>query len=255
VTAIKNNLFDRYKLTVSEETIKDDIVGFVNIGLNIEISDRGFIFKDTIKDFIIPELTIDEVTTSDIFNYKEDCRTRLTHIPHSYLSLIDLAFDSQQNRLFEMQTIQLFVDECGFSGRHLGGGRKPDGVIYRTEEQHGIIIDTKAYSGGYSLPINQADEMTRYVRENIGRSTEINPNAWWNNFPESIKYFNFAFISSLFKGNFVHQLNRIALDTNVNGAALNVINMLLLAEKIKSNSISYDEVYEKFASNNEIICS
>lgn len=77
-----------------------------------------------------------------------------------------------------MQTIDLFVNECQFSGVHLGGGRKPDGIIYREQEPHGVIIDTKAYSKGYSLPISQADEMTRYIRENQTRSDSINPTRW-----------------------------------------------------------------------------
>ena len=48
------------------------------------------------------------------------------------------------------------INECKYSGLHLGGGRKPDGIIYT--QKYGVIIDTKAYSGGYNLPISQSDE-------------------------------------------------------------------------------------------------
>jgi len=249
---IKLLLLHRYGLEVGIETIKDDIQGFINIGFNISITERGYKFKDSITDFIVPELTVQETRVSDLFQYKENCRTQLHCISHNYLSLIDLAFDSEQNRLFEMQTIALFVNECGFEGIHLGGGRKPDGVIYRTEEQQGVIIDTKAYSNGYSLPISQADEMSRYIRENQNRDLAINPNHWWDNFPNTINSFNFAFISSIFRGNIGSTLQRIALDTGTNGAAINIVNLLLIAEKLKSNEISYNLLYENLNRNSEI---
>ena len=242
----------QYGLDVGIETIKDDIQGFINIGLNINMSERGYKFKDSISDFIVPELTVQETRVSDLLQYKENCREQLHNISHDYLSLIDMAFDSTQNRLFEIKTIDLFVNECGFSGRHLGGGRKPDGIIYRTEEQHGVIIDTKAYSNGYNLPISQADEMSRYIRENQTRDTVINSNHWWDNFPETINVFNFAFISSLFKGNLGVTLQRIALDTGVKGVAIRVINLLLIAEKLKSHDLTYDDFYNQLNANSEI---
>lgn len=250
---IQSALKQQNGLEVGIETIKDDIQGFINIGLNIDITERGYKFKDSITDFIIPELTVQETRVSDLLQYKESCREQLQNVSHEYLSLIDMAFDSTQNRLFEMQTIDLFVNECGFSGRHLGGGRKPDGIIYRTEEQQGVIIDTKAYSNGYSLPISQADEMGRYIRENQSRDIAINSNHWWDNFPDAITAFNFAFISSVFKGNITTALHHIALDTGVNGVAISVITLLLIAEKLKSHSITYMEFFEKLNLNQELI--
>ena len=61
---------------------------------------------------------------------------------------------------------------------------QPDGVLYTAglTDNYGIILDTKAYSSGYSLPIAQADEMERYVRENQTRDELVNPNQWWENF-------------------------------------------------------------------------
>lgn len=251
-TNIQIILKQKYGLDIGAETIKDDVQGFINIGLNIDVSERGYKFKDSITDFIIPELTVQETRVSNLLQYKENCREQLQNVSHEYLSLIDMAFDSTQNRLFEMQTIDLFVNECGFSGRHLGGGRKPDGIIYRIEERHGVIIDTKAYSNGYNLPISQADEMSRYIRENQTRDIAINPNHWWDNFPNIINTFNFAFISSVFKGNIGVALQRIALDTGVKGVAINVINLLLIAERIKSHKLTYMDFFEKLNENQEL---
>jgi hypothetical protein len=75
-----------------------------------------------------------------------------------------------QNRLFEMKTLELLTEVCGYQGLHLGGSRKPDGVIYtdKISDNYGVIIDTKAYSGGYNLPINQADGMQRTFKRTNG---------------------------------------------------------------------------------------
>lgn len=251
-TGIQSALRQRYTLDVGVETIKDDVRGLINIGLNIEITERGYKFRDSIVDFVVPELTVQETRVSDLLRYKENCRGRLRHIPHDYLSLIDMAFDGKQNRLFEMQTMDLLINECGFAGRHLGGGRKPDGIMYRTEEQHGIIIDTKAYANGYGLPISQADEMGRYVRENQTRNPAINANHWWDNFPDTIEIFNFAFISGAFKRNIATALRHIALDTGVNGAAIGIVDLLLLAEKLKSGGLTYESFYNGLNTNAEL---
>ena len=58
-----------------------------------------------------------------------------------------------------------------------------------------MIIDTKAYSKGYSLPIAQADEMERYVRENRQRREDLNPNQWWKAFEGRQDRYYFLFVS------------------------------------------------------------
>lgn len=167
-------------LNESFETIKDDVLGFMNLGLNIEIDKDSVKLNDTIDDFSIP-LYRDLTVKSELSKEKDEVRKQLKTLSHDYLSLMDLAFDSSQNRLFEMRTMDLFLNECGFYGRHLGGANKPDGVLY-TDEAHdknyGIIVDMKAYSGGYNLPIGQQDEMKRYISNNQKRDEKINPTKW-----------------------------------------------------------------------------
>ena len=178
----------------------------------------------------------------------------LENISHNYLNLIDLAYDPKSNRQFEMEVVDLFVSECGYKGIHLGGGRKPDGIIYteNLKENYGTIIDTKAYSKGYSLPISQADEMRRYVEENNKRDVKINSNKWWNNFPDLLNKFSFLFVSSEFNGQFEEKLENIAQSTKINGGALNVVNLLILAENIKSKFIDMEQVYNLITQNSEI---
>ena len=170
-------------------------------------------------------------------------RSQILTLSHDYLCLLDLAYDGAQNRLFEMKTLELLTEECGFKGLHLGGSRKPDGIIY-TEglaENYGVIIDTKAYSKGYSLPIAQADEMERYVRENRQRREDLNPNQWWKAFEGRQDRYYFLFVSGCFKGRYREQIQRIGESAGVKGAALPVKELLLLAEELKAGRIDQQE--------------
>lgn len=237
----------------SIETIRDDLIGLQNIGLFIKESSSGFTLNDDIQNLVIPINSIGN-GKSDTLRLKDFCRDILENVSHNYLNLIDLAYDPKSNRQFEMEVVDLFVSECGYKGLHLGGGRKPDGIIYteNLEENYGTIIDTKAYSKGYSLPISQADEMRRYVEENNKRDVKINPNKWWNNFPDLLNKFSFLFVSSEFNGQFEEKLENIAQSTKINGGALNVVNLLILAENIKSNFMDMEQVYNLITQNSEI---
>jgi len=234
----------------SVETIKDDIRGLINIGLNIEETSRGYAFKDSINDFMIPVIELNEITRSTIEEIKNDMRANLKVLSHDYIELIEIAQDPSQNRTLEMKVMDLFINEYGFKGSHLGGTRKPDGAIYA--HNYGIIVDTKAYKEGYNLPISQADEMERYIRENIDRNESVNPNKWWRIFPNEISDYKFLFVSGYFKGNFESQLERISMNTGINGGALSIENLLLGAEYIKRGIISLNDFKDSFL-NKEIL--
>ncbi len=235
------------------QTIQDDIKGLINIGLNIETSSRGHSLKDSINDFTIPVIEVEQASKSSIEEMKSMLRTQLNIISHDYLQLIEISQDPQQNRLFEMKVMDLFINEFGYKGRHLGGSRKPDGVIYTEglSKNYGVIIDTKAYKDGYNLPITQADEMERYVRENNDRNDAVNPNKWWEIYPSNINDFRYLFVSGYFKGNFEDQLERISINTGIIGAVINIENLLLGAEYYQRGILSHDDVISNFC-NKEI---
>jgi hypothetical protein len=249
---LQSKLLSDYKMQVSCDTIEDDIKGFINIGISIKINRKGCRLKDSINSFVIPIANATSAP-SEFLQEKEKIRSLLTVLPHHYLSLLDLAFDSKQNRLFEIATMNLLIDECGFNGIVLGGARKPDGIIYTLglSKDYGVIIDTKAYSQGYSLPISQADEMSRYIRENSHRKIEINKNEWWKNFPDNIIQFYFMFVSGKFNGNIVQKLERITASTNVFGNALTITNLLIFANECKESKVSLkDFAIRYFKANN-----
>lgn len=237
-----------YAISELFTVVKDDIEGLINIGLNITIINDKYYFEDEINDFIIPRIINDNSNKSNITIKKDELRENLDELSHEYLSLIDLSFDSNQNRLFEMKVVELLIRECNYKGLHLGGSRKPDGIIYTDNltDNYGVIIDTKAYSKGYDLPISQVDEMTRYVEENNKRDTTRNPNEWWDNFSDSIKECYFAFISGEFKGNIDEKLNRISIATNRKGVAIAIISLLKLANEIKAKRMDLEKVKDIF---------
>ena len=228
--------------------VKDDIEGLNNIGLNINLVNNKYFFDDEINDFIIPRVKDEDNEKSEITIKKDELREGLDKLSHEYLSIIDFSYDSKQNRLFEMKVVELLVKECKYKGLHLGGSRKPDGIIYTSnlEENYGLIIDTKAYSKGYDLPISQVDEMTRYVIENNERDETRNPNKWWNNFSSNIDEFYFTFISGEFRGNIDEKLNRISIVTNRKGVAITIISLLKLVNEIKAQRMDLNSVKNIF---------
>ena len=238
-------------LNVNAVTIKDDIKGFINIGLNIQIQEDSFHLQDDVQKLIILEQVAHPEIQSDQSIIKERVRERLNNIDHKYLTLIDYSFQGKDNKEFEIFTIDLFTNELKFNGKHLGGGRKPDGII--SHNQHGVIIDNKAYSKGFTISRPMADEMIRYVQENTDRREERNNNRWWNNFSENVTIFNFLFVSSLFKGNVAHALNGIKQATHTNGGAINIENLLYFADAIKGGDITKESFLDKLEDNTEII--
>ena len=233
----------------SETTIINDLKGLEQIGLNIQHKQMGYFLQDTIQNLIVPSFAIKETIKSDIQESIDQCRELLEHVPHDYLVLIPLSFSGREgSRLFEMKTVELLVDQCGFDGLRLGETDRPDGLVFTKEltEDYGVIIDTKAYGKNFNIPRQEADKMTRYVNENILRDSRHSPK-WWENFPADVNLFKFLFVSGQFAGKYENQLQRISISTqDTGGAAITSYNLLLLAEEIVKKKIDLQNVGEKF---------
>lgn len=233
-----------------EITIKDDMRGLINIGIDIESYEDSYKLNDIIEKLVpYNEQVLKEVT--DAVVAKNRVRLSLQYIDHKYLTLIDYAFSGKNNCLeFEIYTIDLLVNELSFQGIHLGGTRKPDGIFYNGH--NGIIIDNKAYSKGFTITRAMADEMVRYVQENNDRNPERNPNQWWLNFDNGVDHFNYVFISSLFKGDISHMLNNIKQSTGVDGCVLTAENLLYFADAIKGGKLPQSRFVEMFGCNRQL---
>ncbi len=247
-------------ISVQPTLIRDEIESLERIGLNIQkFYDETYVITDEIVGLSIPE-TVENVKLSDLTTLKENVREKLTYLNHKYLLLLDLAQDKDSSRDFEIQTADLLTNELEFSGTVLGGPRRPDSVVSYGE--NGIIIDNKAYKEGFSIPIHQADEMIRYINDNNKRDPELNPNRWWEHFDSQVVNFYYLFVSSFFTGNFKRQLEYITRRTEqkngfvhtIGGGAVAVVNLLYLAEKLKSGKMQYKDCFSLFQ-NDEIVIS
>lgn len=248
-----DDLVKYLKLEDIDEThasVMDDIENFKNIGLSISERQSSYKIVDSI---MLPRIVSvkKNCDKSNSMKIKEEIREKLVSVNHKYLVLIDLGFDGNSDRDYESYTASLLIDELNFHGKHLGGSRRPDICVYH--EKYGIVIDNKAYSKGYSLPMPHADEMIRYLEENRSRNQEINKNEWWKVFPENMDDFYFLFVSGNFSGTFTERLAYIFQRTGVPGSAVNSVNLLLLAEGLKSGKLSYDDFPGHLASGGEIV--
>ncbi len=234
----------------SETTIINDLNGLEQIGLNIQHEQKGYFLRDTIQNLVIPSFATKETVKSDIQDSIDRCRELLEHVPHDYLVLIPLSFSGREgSRLFEMKTVELLVDQCGFDGLRLGETDRPDGLIFTQEltEDFGVIIDTKAYSKNFNIPAAERDKMTRYINENIQRDP-IHSSKWWEHFPSEVNLFKFLFVSGKFGGQYESQLQRISRSTqDTTGAVITSYNLLLLAEEIAKKKMDLQNVGEKFS--------
>lgn len=232
-------------------TIQDDLTGLINIGLDIEALGNTYKLKDNILKLAPYHKAVNKEVTDAVI-VKDRARLRLHNINHKYLTLIDYAFSGKNNCTeFEVYTIDLLVNELAFNRTHLGGTRKPDGIF--NYQQKGIIIDNKAYSKGFTITRNMADEMVRYVQENNDRNPERNKTQWWQNFGDNVNHFNFVFISSLFKGEVKHMLNNIKQSTGVDGCVLTAENLLYFADAIKGGTVQRTDFVNMFGRNEELV--
>lgn len=228
------------------EIIESDIEGLNYFGLRIDISDNKVILKDKVNDFFIPELEVTKELKNEQSEKRKAKLLKETDLPMKYIELLDIAYDGKRNRDFEIVTMELFKEVYKLHSKLLGGGRKPDGLIYG--DNFGVIIDTKAYREGYSKSIKQADEMIRYIEDNKRRDKNRNPVKWWEHFPIDIPKdeFYFMWVSSKFIGKFQEQLNYTANETNTKGSALNVEQLLLGADLVSKGKLNVDTLPSYF---------
>lgn len=249
------NLLDRLKqkgFNDEKEIIKSDIQGLIYFGLRIDIDGNKIVLKDDISDFSIPDLEITAELKNEQFEKRRAKFLKITKLPMKYLELLEIAFDGKRNRDFEIVTMDLFRNVYKLQSKLLGGGRKPDGLVYT--DQFGIIVDTKAYGEGYSKSINQADEMIRYIEDNKRRDINRNYTEWWKDYPDSIPKdsYYFLWVSSKFVGRFQEQLDYTANETQTVGGALNVEQLLLGADLVAKGELSASDLCSVFK-NEEII--
>lgn len=248
--ALKNNhtldtvlsFLKLHNIREEKQTLISDLQKLISFGIRISINKESVILRDDIVDFTIPNETFSLVESNIAFEKIKNQFRKHSKIPEKYLVLFDIAFDPKRNRDFEIITAGLFKDIYGLKAVHLGGGNKPDGAIYN--KKFGIILDTKAYGGGYGKNIGQIDEMVRYIEDNSKRDIERNPNKWWEVFDADIPsdQYYYLWVSGKFKKTFKEQLYQTHLRTNVNGGGLEVYQLLLGADAVQKKNLDVNEI-------------
>lgn len=232
--------------------IENDIQGLNTFGIRIEKNGPNIELKDLLVDFEIPKLNLTKELKDKASEQRKAEFMNKTDLPAKYIELLEIAFDGNRNRDFEIITAEIFKKVYGLKSVLLGGGRKPDCLVFNAN--FGMIIDTKAYSTGYSKSISQEDEMVRYIEDNQYRDTTRNPIEWWNNFPSSIKKekYYFMWVSSKFIGRFQEQIESTYNRTNTKGAALNVEQLLLGANAVLRGELDANRISD-YIDNKEIL--
>lgn len=240
-----------YDLDLDTAAIADHIKGLISIGLDIQVNGDKYKLKDSIVGLELPPRS--SCVKDNVNDIVDRVRGKLINLDHKYLALIDLAYSDAASRAaknadareFEIQTADLFTNELNFNGMRLGDSNRPDVII--SYDISGTIIDNKSYKNGFSISRTCADEMSRYINENIIRSETLNPNKWWENFGPRVSHYSFLFITSYLKGEYEKQLEYISrANAEIKGAAIGVENLLYFSEAIKSGSLTPEDFYNSF---------
>lgn len=225
--------------------IQDDIGNFTRIGLNVLPNRQNkFRIADNIIDLCIPTLAIPQLLPSHVSQTKLRLSTRINYVGHSYFDLIDLGFDSRQNRLYELRIVELLNLIGNLKALHLSGGNRPEIIIYspNVKPNNGAIMDAKSYRIGFNLPNSERDKMVRYINEYNQKNPSLNNNRWWENFRVSnypqtpIKY---SFVSGNFIGQFLSQIQYILAQTGINGGAITSEKLIEKVDTVLNPNISY----------------
>ena len=225
--------------------IQDDIGNFTRIGLNVLPNRQNkFRIADNIIDLCIPTLAVPQLLPSHVSQTKLRLSTRINYVGHSYFDLIDLGFDSRQNRLYELRIVELLNLIGNLKALHLSGGNRPEIIIYspNVKPNNGAIMDAKSYRIGFNLPNSERDKMVRYINEYNQKNPSLNNNRWWENFRVSnypqtpIKY---SFVSGNFIGQFLSQIQYILAQTGINGGAITSEKLIEKVDTVLNPNISY----------------
>lgn len=141
-------------------------------------------------------------------------------------------------RDFEIATASVFQNILGLDATHIGGkGRVPD-VVVTLGDGRRVIVDTKAYSNGYSLPASDERAMLEYVR--AYDSTPGGVAAW-------------LFVSSSYAATINRKIATLCETTGIPGAAVGITSWLSLINTAMGRTIAEADLLRLFQLGREIV--
>jgi hypothetical protein len=234
-------------LVTPDKAIVDHVQGLQRIGIDIEADGDKWVLHSSVVGLNIPSYGA-AVVPPDV-QLDNKLRATVQHLDHKYLVLTQLAFGGKNEAAeLERVTAELLIDELGMPGVALGGPHKPDGAVW--DETRTVLIDTKAYAGGYGSSVDDHRAVASYVRA-VSRRQGAGT-AWWDPIPaESSDRFGFCFISGSFRptasGNaqaVKNELDDVDAAKTV-GLNLTVENLLLVADDLRRRRAGASECLDE----------
>jgi hypothetical protein len=223
------------------DQVIDDAKGLNRIGIEIDTNGGKLILKEKLFDFIIPIKKNFTFQSSKAEQIKKAILPSLKELDHKYLQAIDIAYKKKttnaENTLLEILSTDLFINEIGFKGSHLGGSNKPDGFIYN--KAVGFILDSKAYSSGFAVTKKATDAMGRYIVQYKNRNDGSD---WWISIPKNIPKTYFIYVSSYYIGNYKSQLKDFEERNEMRGGLVEIAKLILITEKVKQKELDMCDV-------------
>ena len=239
------------------EVIQDDVMNLKRIGLSVNINSRNeFKISDNIIELHIPPLSIPRLIPSFVTQIKNELSSQIRYLEHSFFDLVDLSFDSKQNRLFELRIVELLNLMNDFRAIHLPGGNRPEIIAYSPINMpiNGVIMDAKAYGKGFNIPNSERDKMIRYINEYNQRNPALNRNRWWERFQAPnypVNPIKFCFVSGDFIGKFLNQVRYIFTQTGNQGGVITSKVLILKVDNVLNPHTTYDlaDLFNDFGCN------
>lgn len=142
---------------------------------------------------------------------------------------------------FEKATTRIFQDVFGFKAKHVGPiGLTPDVLVISDIEGYSAIIDNKAYSR-YSI---SNDHHNRMVHNYIGGIKKYYDGS------EPLAFF--SYIAGGFGININSQLKLITDETNINGSAMTVSNMIELIKRYEAKGYTHKTIKDIFSVGRQV---
>jgi len=145
---------------------------------------------------------------------------------------------------FEKATVELFKEVFGYETRHVGPiGLTPDVLLLSDANGYCGIVDNKAYSR-YTINNDHKNRMIHnYIR---GIS---------NYYDGTLPLSFFSYIAGGFGANINSQIQSISAETEINGSAISVSNIIALAEYHTASPLTHIRLREIFSVDRQVLLS
>ena len=156
---------------------------------------------------------------------------------YNYQSLV-FSTSREAPRQFEQATAEILRRVFGLDAVCVGqAGREPDVIVTKPDEWRGII-DTKAYSGEYSLPA----EHERAMREYVEKYTEMDG--------EAVRFW--AFIAGAISRGAGSKARRLAEQLGTPGVVVGMLAWLQIIRLGQEDKIASEQLAELFSASGEL---